>query len=183
MAANPSLFQLDSELTLRAKAVRLLVLDVDGVLTDGKLYYGNAGEELKTFSTLDGQGIKILQESGVTVAIITARSSTLVNNRAANLGIRHVIQGASNKLQSLQQLQQQLSVGMEHTAYVGDDLPDLACIRRVGLGITVANGHNSAKQYAAHTTAASGGNGAVREVCDLILQAQGNYDSAIEPFL
>ncbi|MES2605689.1 MAG: HAD-IIIA family hydrolase, partial [Pseudomonadota bacterium] len=141
-----SLFQLDSELTLRAKAIRLLALDVDGVLTDGKLYFGNAGEELKTFCTLDGQGIKLLQSTGVVVAVITARSSTLVNNRATNLGIKHVVQGCDNKLQALLQIQEQLGISMEHTAYVGDDLPDLACIRRVGLGIAVNNAHASAKQ-------------------------------------
>jgi 3-deoxy-D-manno-octulosonate 8-phosphate phosphatase (KDO 8-P phosphatase) len=182
MSDSP-LLQLDPNLALRAKPIRLLALDVDGVLTDGKLYFGNDGEELKAFSTLDGQGIKLLQTAGIAVAIFTARSSTLVSNRAANLGIRNVLQGCQNKLAALQTLQTQLAIPMEHTAYVGDDLPDLACIRRVGLGMAVSNAHASVKQHAAGITLAAGGDGAVREVCDLILQAQGRYDSALAPYL
>lgn len=174
---------IDSSLSQRASRIKLLALDVDGVLTDGKLYFGNQGEELKTFTTLDGQGIKLLQNNGVIVGILTARSSKLVANRAANLGIQHVQQGCENKLTSLLELQGKLGIAMEETAYVGDDLPDLACIRRVGLGIAVINAHPTLRQHAFCVTTQSGGNGAVREVCDWILQAQGKYDIAIERFL
>jgi 3-deoxy-D-manno-octulosonate 8-phosphate phosphatase, YrbI family len=163
--------------------IRLLALDVDGVLTDSQLYFGNDGEELKSFSTLDGQGIKLLQDNGIAVALITARESALVARRAASLGIRHVFQGRHDKLAALQELTAQLKLDLGQVAYVGDDLPDLACIRRVGLGITVPNGHATVKQYARMITAARGGQGAVREVCDFLLKAQGLYDKAIEPYL
>lgn len=174
---------IDSVLAQRASRIKLLALDVDGVLTDGKLYFGNQGEELKTFTTLDGQGIKLLQSQGIVVGVLTARSSKLVSNRAANLGIQHVQQGCENKLTSLLDLQSKLGVSMDETAYVGDDLPDLACIRRVGLGIAVINAHPTLRQHAFCVTTLHGGNGAVREVCDWILQAQGKYEAAIERFL
>lgn len=170
------------EIQARAAAVRLLALDVDGVLTDGALYFSNGGEEMKAFSTLDGQGIKLLQDSGVTVALITARSSQLVSHRAANLGITRLVQGCDNKLQALLGLLQELQLDPEQAAYVGDDLPDLACITRVGLGIAVANAHAEARAAAAFTTTCEGGRGAVREVCDRILKAQGNYDAALARF-
>jgi 3-deoxy-D-manno-octulosonate 8-phosphate phosphatase (KDO 8-P phosphatase) len=174
---------IDPLLSQRASRIKLLALDVDGVLTDGKLYFGNQGEELKTFCTLDGQGIKLLQSQGVVVGLLTARSSVLVANRAVNLGIQHVQQGCESKLTHLLELQGKLGVGMEETAYVGDDLPDLACIRRVGLGIAVSNAHPTLRQHAFCVTTLTGGNGAVREVCDWILQAQGKYHTAIERFL
>lgn len=169
----------DPELLRRAAQVRLLALDVDGVLTDGRLYFSNSGDETKSFSTLDGQGIKLLQESGVAVALITARQSELVARRAENLGIRHLVQNCSNKLAALQQLLSQLELAPGQAAYVGDDLPDLACISQVGLGISVPNGHFSAREQAALVTQCEGGSGAVREVCDLIMYAQGTLDAAI----
>lgn len=163
--------------------IRLLALDVDGVLTDGQLYYGNQGEELKSFCTLDGQGIKLLQDAGIAVALITARESLLVANRARNLGIVHLYQGCHDKLVALEELTALLGLELSQVAYMGDDLPDLACIRRVGLGITVANGHGSVKQYARMITASRGGHGAVREVCDLLLKGQGLFDQMLEPYL
>jgi len=172
----------DQEILSRAAPVRLLALDVDGVLTDGALYFSNSGEEMKAFSTLDGQGIKLLQDNGVIVALITARTSQLVSRRAANLGINHLIQGSADKLHSLTSLLQQLKLELRQAAYVGDDLPDLACIRRVALGIAVANAHDAVKAEAFFTTISSGGKGAVREVCDWILKAQGTYDAAVERF-
>jgi 3-deoxy-D-manno-octulosonate 8-phosphate phosphatase (KDO 8-P phosphatase) len=170
------------DILLQARKIRLLVLDVDGVLTDGQLYFSNSGEEMKSFSTLDGQGIKLLQDSGVPVALITARSSQLLSRRAENLGIRHLVQGCDDKLDALQQLQARLGVSMTETAYVGDDLPDLACVRRAGLGITVPNGHKSLQEQAFCLTTAAGGHGAVREVCDWIMQAQNTYDDAVARF-
>lgn|SRR5690554_5595907 len=167
----------------KAAKVRLLALDVDGVLTDGKLYFANSGEELKSFSTLDGQGIKLLQANGVDVALITARQSALVARRAADLGIRHLIQNCGNKLAALNALLAQLKLEPEQAAYVGDDLPDLACIHHVGLGISVPNGHFSARVQASLVTHAAGGDGAVREICDLILLAQDKLDMTIVAWL
>lgn len=172
----------DQAILDRARQVRLLALDVDGVLTDGSLYFSNSGEEMKAFNILDGQGIRLLQDSGVAVAIITARTSALVSRRAADLGIEHLIQGSENKLKALQGLLRQLQLEPGNAAYVGDDLPDLACIRQVALGIAVANAHAAIKAEAVFTTTRNGGNGAVREVCDLILQAQGNYAAAVDRF-
>jgi 3-deoxy-D-manno-octulosonate 8-phosphate phosphatase (KDO 8-P phosphatase) len=171
-----------SQIFARARNIRLLVLDVDGVLTDGKLFFTNSGEEMKTFSTLDGQGIKLLLGSGVIVAMITARSSQLVVNRAANLGVKHLFQDCNNKLETLENLLQNLELTMEHVAYMGDDLPDLACIRRAGLGICVPNGHITVKEQAFCVTNAAGGNGAVREVCDWIMQAQNTFEQALAPY-
>jgi len=170
------------EIFARAQGVRLLALDVDGVLTDGALYFTDSGEEMKAFSTLDGQGIKLLQQNGVTVALISARNSQLVKRRAANLGINHVVQGSEHKLQALQELLQGLQLELSQVAYVGDDLPDLACIRRVGLGIAVANAHTALKSAAFCITTSGGGRGAVREVCDWIMQAQGSYEAAVARF-
>src|SRR5688572_18312051 len=170
------------EINSRARAIKLLALDVDGVLTDGRLYFSNSGEEMKSFSTLDGQGIKLLQGSGVIVALISARSSQLVSNRASNLGIQYVLQGSDNKLETLTGIMQKLELDFSEVAYVGDDLPDLACIRKVALGVTVPNGHWLIKKMAFCTTTCSGGSGAVREVCDWILLAQGNFDDAVAEY-
>lgn len=163
----------------KARAIKLLALDVDGVLTDGQLYFSNSGEEMKSFSTLDGQGIKLLQSTGVAVAVITARSSQLVANRADNLGIKHLVQDCPNKLEALEILRKELQLDLSAIAYLGDDLPDLACIRRVGLGVAVPNGHKLIQEQAFCITTASGGKGAVREVCDWIMQAQNTFDEAV----
>mgnify|MGYP006077643163 CR=1 FL=1 len=123
-----------------AKKIKLLLLDVDGVLTDGRLYYGNNGEEMKAFNIQDGLGIKLLQRAEVQVGIITGRVSTLLERRATELGIHPVVQGREDKLTALQELMQTMDINLDEIAFVGDDLPDLAVIRRVGLGITPANG-------------------------------------------
>lgn len=170
-------------LAAKAREVRLLVLDVDGVLTDGRLWYDNSGEELKAFHIQDGLGIKLLQSTGVTVAIITGRTSALVARRAAELGIRHVIQGREDKLLALRGLCEQLQLTLDAVAYLGDDLPDLSAIRAVGLGFTVADGHALIAQHARYRTARNGGFGAVREVCELIMQAQGTLDAVFERYL
>ena len=170
-------------LAAKAREVRLLVLDVDGVLTDGRLWYDNSGEELKAFHIQDGLGIKLLQSAGVTVAIITGRTSALVARRAAELGIRHVIQGREDKLLALRGLCEQLQLTLDAVAYLGDDLPDLSAIRAVRLGFTVADGHALIAQHARYRTARNGGFGAVREVCELIMQAQGTLDAVFERYL
>ncbi len=167
----------------KARDIKLLVLDVDGVLTDGRLWYGNTGEELKAFHIQDGLGIKLLLRSGVDIAIITGRRSALVARRAKELGIRHVIQGREDKLAALETMRTELGIELEQIAYVGDDLPDLSAIRAAGLGIAVANAVAVVAEHAAHKTVRCGGDGAVREVCELILHAQGTLDGIVEQYL
>ena len=163
--------------------MRLLALDVDGVLSDGKLYFGNQGEEIKAFNSLDGHGIKMLQGSGVKVAIVTGRTSNIVAQRAKQLGIELVLQGREDKLKALYELTEHLRLDWNAMAYIGDDLPDLAAIIKVGLGISVPNAAKTMAQYSQYVTRLSGGHGAVREVCDLIMQAQGTWDEALAPYL
>jgi len=171
------------EVIEKARAVRLLALDVDGVLTDGRLWYDNSGEELKAFHIQDGLGIKLLQGTGVTVAIITGRTSALVARRAAELGITHVIQGREDKLVALRSLCRELNIELAEVAYLGDDLPDLSAICGVGLGMTVADGHALMAKHAHYRTTRSGGFGAVREACELIMQAQGTLDAVFQRYL
>lgn len=171
------------DLVQRARNVRLLVLDVDGVLTDGKLYFLADGSEAKAFSTLDGQGIKMLMNSGVQAAIITGRSSSVVERRAANLGIEHVIQGREDKRIALDELLSQLQLSYQQVAYLGDDLPDLAPIRCVALGVAVANANAFVRQHAQAVTALGGGEGAARELCEFIMAAQGTLDAAQSAYL
>lgn len=171
------------EVMNRARAVQLLVLDVDGVLSDGRLYYGNNGEELKGFSILDGLGIKLLQQSGVEVAIITGRRSEIVARRARELGIEHIQQGREDKLTALQELCRKLAISLQQVAYMGDDLPDLSAIRGAGLGLAPANAHSFVLQHADWCSTARGGGGAVREACELILLAQGKLQATWERYL
>ena len=162
----------------KASHIKLLVCDVDGVFSDGRIYLGNDGEELKAFHTKDGFGIKALGTSGVKVAIITGRNSAIVANRMKALNVAHIIQGQEDKLPALKQLADKLSIKLEQIAYIGDDVPDLACIEAVGLGICVSDGHPLVQQGANYITFTRGGFGAVRETCDLIMQTQGNLHSA-----
>jgi 3-deoxy-D-manno-octulosonate 8-phosphate phosphatase (KDO 8-P phosphatase) len=171
------------DLLQRGKAVKLAVFDVDGVLTDGRLYFCEDGSEIKTFSTLDGQGIKMLINSGVATAIITGRKNPIVERRAKSLGIAHLYQGREDKLVALDDLLAQLGLSYEQVAYLGDDLPDLAPIRRVGLGMAVANAVPFVREHADGVTQARGGEGAAREFCELILRAQGNLEAALAAYL
>ena len=165
-----------------AQKIKLLLLDVDGVLTDGRLYYGNSGEELKAFDIQDGLGIKLLQSAGIKVGIITGRSSDLVKRRAKELSIDPIMQGIEDKLTALNELLKDMNFNIEEIAFVGDDLPDLAVFRRVGLGITPANGNHILASQALWQTKKSGGNGAVREVAELILIAQGKLESLLASY-
>jgi 3-deoxy-D-manno-octulosonate 8-phosphate phosphatase (KDO 8-P phosphatase) len=167
----------------KAKSIRLAIFDVDGVLTDGKLHYGPSGIEYKQFNVHDGQGIKYLMQSGVEVGIITACTSTIVAKRMKDLGIQHVYQGIRDKVEAYNDLKQKLNLTDEQIAYTGDDLPDLPLICKVGLGVTVPNGSPILKQHACWITQASGGNGAAREVCDLIMHTQNTYESIINGYL
>lgn len=167
----------------KAAGIRLLVLDVDGVLTDGRLYFSEDGNELKTFDTQDGHGIKMLQQAGIPAAIITGRNTQLVERRARNLGIAHLLQGREDKLVALRELTATLGLPLEAVAYVGDDWPDLPALLAAGLGVAVANAHEELRQRADHVTRLPGGRGAVREVCDLVLRAQDRYAAVLAPYL
>ena len=167
----------------RAKAIRLAIFDVDGVLTDGRLYFMPDGTEFKSFNTLDGHGIKMLIASGVEVAIISGRKSPLVERRAANLGIKHLIQGREDKLTALAELREIVPVEMHEIAFLGDALPDLPVIRRAGLGMAVATADTFVREHAHGVTRAAGGAGAAREFCELIMRAQGTLDQAQAAYL
>ena len=166
------------EILEKSKNIKLLVCDVDGVFSDGRIYLGNDGEELKAFHTKDGFGIKALGASGVDVAIITGRRSQIVATRMKALNVRHIIQGEEDKLPALKTLAQQQSIELSEIAYIGDDVPDLACIESIGLGIAVFDAHPSVLAGADHITFTRGGFGAVREICDLIMQCQGSLSGA-----
>jgi 3-deoxy-D-manno-octulosonate 8-phosphate phosphatase (KDO 8-P phosphatase) len=154
------------------RGVRLLVLDVDGVLTDGRLLYGPKGEQLKAFHVRDGYGIKRVAEAGITVAIISGRKSAAVTRRARELGIRHVTQGADDKLAALRKLAKARGVALADCACVGDDTPDAPILEAAGLGIAVADAHPDALAAANLVTTRAGGHGAVREVCDWLMAAR-----------
>ncbi len=174
---------MSNELLQRARAVKLAIFDVDGVLTDGRLYFLPDGSEFKTFNTLDGHGIKMLIASGVQTAIISGRKTPVVERRSQNLGIQHLFQGREDKLVVLDGLLAELGLSYEQVAYLGDDLPDLPVIRRVGLGMAVASADGFVRQHAHGVTQARGGEGAAREFCELILRAQGNLDAAQAAYL
>jgi len=152
-------------------AIRLLVLDVDGVLTDGRLYYGPRGEVLKVFNVLDGHGIRAAQRAGIEVAVISGRDSAAVRRRCRDLGIRHVHQGIADKLPVFERLCRRLRVLPIESAVIGDDLPDVPMMQVAGLAFAVPGAHESARRAADRTTRARGGGGAVREVCDLLCAA------------
>jgi 3-deoxy-D-manno-octulosonate 8-phosphate phosphatase (KDO 8-P phosphatase) len=158
----------------RAQLIRLLVLDVDGVLTDGRLFISATGEEVKVFHVRDGAGLVAVQRAGVTVAIISGRDSPAVTRRANELGIRHVYQGVGDKGAQLDRLIAELGVTAAETACVGDDTPDAPMLRRAGLAIGVADAHPALLAAAHWVTKSNGGHGAVREVCDLLLSARGS---------
>ncbi|MFV1872237.1 MAG: KdsC family phosphatase [Oleiphilus sp.] len=175
--------QLPEQLNERLSKIKLLALDVDGVMTDGSVYFTAKGDEMKGFNILDGQGIKSMLKNDITVAIITGRTSPLTEKRAKDLGIEHITQGREDKKTALEELCAKLDMKADDVAYVGDDLPDLAAIRLASVGFTVANGHAYVKRHADFCTTLSGGEGAVREVCDLILIAKELYDDYYSAFL
>ena len=174
--------KLSAAVTEAAKKIKLVLLDVDGVLTDGRLYYGNSGEEMKAFNIQDGLGIKLLQKGDIQVGIITGRVSALLQRRADELSIDPVVQGREDKLTALNELLATMDVHMDEIAFVGDDLPDLAVIRRVGLGITPANGSAIVAAQAHWQTSKAGGQGAVREIAEMILEAQGKLQPILATF-
>ena len=162
----------DADLRRRATGIRLLILDVDGVMTDGRLHYDAEGREFKTFHVRDGYGIKRLMAAGVTVAVISGRRSGSTTGRMADLGIRHVMLGREDKGVALEELLANLAIPASSTACVGDDVADLEIMSRVALPVAVADCHPSIVAAAVWRTSLPGGNGAVREVCDLLLAAR-----------
>jgi len=168
-----------AELLARAAHIKLLISDVDGVLTDGHIYMGGQGEAFKAFNILDGFGIKALQDAGIAFAVITGRQSDIVARRMQELGVRLVFQGQSDKTTAYSTLRTQLRLTDDQIAHIGDDLPDLPLIRRAGLGIAVANAYPYLQEHAQYVTRKPGGQGAVREVADLLLAGHGVLDGLL----
>ena len=166
----------------KARRITLLVMDVDGVLTDGKLHYGESGELYKSFSIKDGLGIKLLQKAGVDTAVITGRISAATHHRCNELGIKHIVQGREDKKLALAELCTDLNRSIEDVAYIGDDWPDIGAIEAAGLGASVADAHPEVKDRANWVSSLPGGHGAVRELADLILKAADRYETALDDY-
>jgi 3-deoxy-D-manno-octulosonate 8-phosphate phosphatase (KDO 8-P phosphatase) len=173
---DPAIFE-------KAGKLKLLILDVDGVLTDGRLFFDGEGNEYKSFHARDGHGIKLLRQTGVEVAVISGRKSNSVALRMKNLGIEYVYQGHENKIAAFNEIIEKTGITPEQAAHVGDDLLDLPIMSRVGLAIAVNDANFAVKQRADWCTTLSGGQGAVREVCDFIMQAQGTFDEVLGAYL
>jgi 3-deoxy-D-manno-octulosonate 8-phosphate phosphatase (KDO 8-P phosphatase) len=161
----------------RARRIRLAIFDIDGVLTDGALVYSGAGEELKIFNVLDGHGMRLLQDSGVALAVITSRASRAVEERMRGLGVGLLYQGAGEKLPVFNQLLERQGIAAEAASFIGDDLQDLPVLKRCGLAATVPGAPALVRRHAHYVTRAGGGGGAVRELCELIMYAQGTLEA------
>jgi len=166
----------------KLKHIQLLLLDVDGVLTDGTIIYNDDGSETKVFNARDGFGLKLVMSAGIEVGLVTGRSSKALRHRCNNLGIGHLFAGIRDKAKMLEKIVAKTGIGPVHTAFVGDDLPDLPIMKRTGLSIAVADAHEIVRQKADWTTQAPGGHGAVREVCEALLTAKGVWDEIIARF-
>lgn len=174
---------LPADVAARAARVRLACFDVDGVLTDGRLWYDANGEALKAFHVQDGLGLKLIAQAGIATAIVTARQSAMVAARGAELGFTHVCQGVKDKLAQVEALAREAGLALDDCAFVGDDLPDLAVMQRVGFSVAVGNAHAWVRDRAHWRTQHGGGDGAVREVCDLLLGARGVADAVLAGYL
>jgi 3-deoxy-D-manno-octulosonate 8-phosphate phosphatase (KDO 8-P phosphatase) len=170
-------------MTALLKQVKLLVLDVDGVLTDGRIIYTDSGEQIKQFSSRDGLGLRLLMDNGILVGIITGRISGALTHRCRNLGIDLIFDGIFNKAEALDRMARKTGIDPSAMAFMGDDLIDLPAMARAGVAIAVADAADEVKARADIITRASGGKGAVREICDAILKAAGLWDNALKPFL
>ena len=166
-----------TQITEKLRQIRLVIFDVDGVLTDGSLIMGDDGQEYKAFNAKDGHGIRMLQDSGVAIGIISARNSLVVTNRMRDLGVQHVYQGQRDKLKALAELKKKLKLESAQIAYVGDDLLDLCIMREVGLSIAVQDATQAVVDQSDWQTTAPGGKGAAREVCEKIMQAQDTFNA------
>lgn len=176
-------FDIPEHVSRAAKNIKLVLFDVDGVLTDGSLFIGDDGQEYKAFNSRDGHGIKMLQNSGVSVGIITGRTSKVVKQRVADLGIQHVFQGCQDKLPVFQDLVKKLGLDTSETAFVGDDVVDLPIMLRSGLAITVQDAHYLIKHHSHWITPSRGGRGAAREICEMIMHAQGKLSDEMSSYL
>lgn len=165
----------------KAKKIKLLILDVDGVMTDGKIYYGNYGDELKAFDVKDGLGLVLLRRSGIEVAIITAKKSKIVKIRSRDMGVKRVYE-SSSKLKIYRKLLRKFRLTADEVCFIGDDLLDIPVLKNVGLPVTVPQAVSEVKAYSSYITKASAGSGAVREVCELILKSQGKWDEVIKKY-
>jgi 3-deoxy-D-manno-octulosonate 8-phosphate phosphatase (KDO 8-P phosphatase) len=166
---------LDNKVIAKIRLIRLLILDVDGVMTDGRIIMDYAGREIKNFDVKDGHGIKVLMRYGIDVVLVTGRRSTVVEHRARDLGISEVHQGVTNKLEIADTILRNRSLNYEHIAFVGDDIVDISLLRRVGFSAAVADAAEDVKKCADYVTVRRGGRGAVREVCEVILKAKGEW--------
>ncbi|MFA5531444.1 MAG: 3-deoxy-manno-octulosonate-8-phosphatase KdsC [Thiohalomonadaceae bacterium] len=171
------------DLMQKAAAVRLVIFDVDGVLTDGSLFIGDDGQEYKAFNSRDGHGMKMLLRTGVEIAIITGRTSQVVRHRMENLGIQHVYQGCVEKLPFFEELMAKLGLSPHEVAYVGDDVVDVPVMRRTGFAVAVQDAHHLAKRHAHWITPNGGGRGAARDLCELIMEAQGTLSDQMAKYL
>jgi 3-deoxy-D-manno-octulosonate 8-phosphate phosphatase (KDO 8-P phosphatase) len=167
----------------KAKQVKLVIFDIDGVLTDGSLFMGDDGQEYKAFNSKDGHGIRMLLDGGVDIAIITGRQSEVVKHRASDLGITRIYQGKREKLPAFLELLDETGLKAEQIAYVGDDVVDLPVMSKVGLAVCVQDSHEFVKKHSHWITKAAGGRGAGRETCEMILQAQGKLDLMLEAYI
>ena len=171
------------DLYKKASLIKLAAFDVDGVMTSGELIFGEQGEEYKIFNVQDGFGLVMLREAGISVAVISARSSPVVDKRMAELGVKHIIQDMRDKRQALNMLSNDLGLELEQTVFTGDDVLDLPAMNAAGLSIAVANAHQRVKASADWVTTLRGGQGAVREICELLLQAQGRLEEIYQKCL
>ena len=169
----------DTVLLEKLKHIQLLLLDVDGVLTDGSIIYNDDGSETKIFNARDGFGLKLVMSAGIKVGIVTGRSSQALRHRCDNLGIDLLFDGVGDKALMLEEIVAQTGIDTEQTAFVGDDLPDLPIMKNAGLSIAVADAHEIVRQKADWTTLAQGGHGAIREVCEALLTAKGLWDEIV----
>jgi 3-deoxy-D-manno-octulosonate 8-phosphate phosphatase (KDO 8-P phosphatase) len=183
MRALVSTLSFSPELRTLARGIRAAIFDVDGVLTDGTLYISEAGETLKAFHALDGHGLKLLAQGGITPIVITGRDSPAVRRRLKDLGVTHAVFGAHDKLAAAEPLLALLGLNWEHVAVMGDDWPDLPLLTRAGLAVAPANAHAEVKALADHVSTLQGGQGAARECCDLLLWATGQYDRLLHGHL
>ena len=172
-----------TEPSLNVEPIRLLLSDVDGILTTGALTFDNNGVEAKTFHVRDGMAIKLWQKSGTSFGVITARSSKIVENRMKELGVNIVCQGSKDKIASAKEILERLGLSFENVAYIGDDLTDLGLLKQCGFAATVADGAPEVKQAADYVTQATGGMGAIRELVELILKRQGRWASTIASYI
>ena len=178
----PLWFDIIPSVAKQAAHIKLVLFDVDGVLTDGRLFVDNNGEEYKAFNSRDGHGMKMLQRNGVAIGIITGRTSRIVEHRTRELGIQHVRQGCQEKLPAYEQLIQELALQPEQVAFVGDDLVDLPIMLRVGLAVAVQDAHTLVKKHAHWITPSAGGRGAARDLCELIMLAQGTHAAEMQRY-